>query len=399
MSRTALNALLVVIAGLLYLSLHFYSGMTSVNAGLGVEGPTYASMVTAHEVGAGTVSNRLWPAFLLATAVPYAVTGRIVISFAVVNVVALLVLVLASCLILDALSTRSPVKVCAVLTLSVLGWPTITAAYSPAQPYLFGVAFATLGVAACEVGGWLFVAAAQVVATLASPVGIAAPLYGLARSWRLKQRGARELLAFAPGLFAWLLVQVWARGGPSGLMDLLRFSRVRSDAVLWTEFSFMLFGVYFLVTALGGVTILLWSRPRWIRDVLRERPELWALLAPVLVFIVTGGLEAPPMISFLIPFWLIVVAAWARDRGSSLLVPAVLAGVLTLLTQHPWTRIDDTRYFVDWFPYSVHAARVSGLTVGDAALTGIWRARVLIAAAGLIACAVWWRRAASWLRQ
>jgi hypothetical protein len=252
-------------------------------------------MVTAHDVQGGTVSNRLWPAFPLATAVVYATTGRIASSFQVVDFVGLLLFVVASCLILDAQSAPSSIKVCAAMTLSLLGLPTATAAYSPAQPYLLGVSLATLGVAACEIGGWLFIAATQIAATLASPVGIIAPLYGICRSWRLNRRGAGELLAFAPGLVVWLLIQVWARGGPFGLQDLLRFSRVRSDAVLWTEFAFMLFGAYLLLTALGGLTILLWSRPRWIREILRERPELWALLVPVLVFVFTAGLEVPPM--------------------------------------------------------------------------------------------------------
>ena len=161
----------------------------------------------------------------------------------------------------------------------------------------------------------------------------------------------------------------------------------------------MLFGAYVLLTALGGLTILLWSRPRWIKEILRERPELWALLAPVLVFVFTAGLEVPPMISFLIPFWLIVIGMWARAQRSLLLVPSVLAAVLTVLTQHPWVRMDDVNYFVDWFPYSVHAARVGSVTVTDAVLSNIWRVRVLIAAGGLIAFAAWWRRPASWQRQ
>lgn len=396
MKRTVANVLLVVIAGLVYVALRFYSGTTSLNEGLGTEGPIYAAMVTTHDVQGGTVANRLWPAFPLATAVVYAMTGNLASSFLVVDFVGLLLLVVASCLILDAQSAPSSIKVCAVVTLSLLGLPTATTAYSPAQPYLLGIALATLGVAACEIGGWLFIAATQIAATLASPVGIIAPLYGICRSWRLTRRGARELLVFAPGLVVWLLIQIWARGGPFGLQDLLRFSRVRSDAILWSEFAFMLFGAYALLTALGGLTILLWSRPRWIREILRERPEVWALLAPVLVFVFTAGLEVPPMISFLIPFWLIVIGTWARAQRSSLLVPSILAALLTVVTQHPWVRMDDVSYFVDWFPYSVLAARISSVAVSDAVLSNIWRVRVLIAAGGLIAFAAWWRRPASW---
>jgi len=289
------------------------------------------------------------------------------------------------------------VKVCTALTLSLLGLPTATAAYSPAQPYLLGVALMTLAVAACEWGNWVLVALTHAAATLASPAGIAAPLYGLVRSWRLNRRAPMDLLAFAPALLVWLLIQIWARGGPAGLLDLLRFSRVHSDAVLWTEFSFMLFGAFFLLTTLGGLSILLWSNPRWIGDTLRARPELWALLLPVVLFILTAGLEVPPMTALLIPFWLIVIAIWAHDRPS-VLVPVVLAAIATVVTQHPWSRITDVRYFADWFPYSVYAARVQAISPGDVVLATVWRPRVLIAAVALIAFVALRRVYPSWLR-
>jgi len=402
-NRRLTNALLVTAVALLYLALGAYSGRTSVNGGLGPEGPIYAAMITAHDVGAGTVGNRVWPAFPLAAALAYAVTGSVESSFVIVGFVAVLVLAYAACRILDAAGAPPAIKICAVLTLGVLGLPTAITAFMPAQPYLLGVAMTTLAVAAIESpstpvagsgqwGGWLLMAATQVGATLASPVGIMAPLYGLAKNWQARERRGVLVAAMLPALLISLLVQVWARGGPAGLLDLLRFSRVRSDAVLWTEFAFILFGAYFLLTTLGGLTVLLWSRPRWIRDTLRDRPALWALLVPPLVFIGTAGLEVPPMIAFLIPFWLIVIAGSARLHTAPLLVPSVLAGVVTILTQHPWRKVTDVSYFADWFPYSVHAARVSAVTMSDAMLIDIWRVRMFIAVAGLVASVAWWRR-------
>jgi hypothetical protein len=402
-NRRLTNVLLVMAVALIYVGLGTYSGRTSVNGGLGPEGPIYAAMITAHDVQGGTVGNRVWPAFPLAAAVTYAVTGSVETSFVIVGLLAVLVLAYAACRILDAAGAPPAIKVCAVLTLGVLGLPTAITAFAPAQPYLLGVAMTTLAVAAIEspstrvarsgqAGGWLLMAATQVGATLASPVGIMAPLYGLARNWQAKQRRGVLVAAMLPGLLIWLLVQVWARGGPAGLLDLLRFSRVRSDAVLWTELAFILFGAYFLLTTLGGLTILLWSRPRSIQDTLRDRPALWALLVPPLVFIGTAGLEVPPTIAFLIPFWLIAIAGWARLQRAPLLVPSLLAGVMTILTQHPWRKVTDASYFADWFPYSVHAARVSAVTMSDAMLIDIWRVRIFIAAAGLVASIAWWRR-------
>jgi len=413
-NRRLTNVLLVMAVALLYLALGAYSGRTSVNGGLGPEGPIYAAMITAHDVQGGTVGNRVWPAFPLAAALAYAVTGSVETSFVIVGFVAVLLLAYAACRILDAAAAPPAIKICAVLTLGVLGLPTATAAFAPAQPYLLGVAMTTLAVAAIESTstrvarsgqapstrvarsgqgvGWFLIAATQVGATLASPVGIMAPLYGLAKNWQARERRVVLVAAMLPALLIWLLVQVWARGGPAGLLDLLRFSRVRSDVVLWTEFAFILFAAYFLLTALGGLTVLLWSRPRWIQDMLRDRPALWALLVPPLVFIGTAGLEVPPMIAFLIPFWLIVIAGWARLQTAPLLVPSLLAGVVTILTQHPWRKVTDVSYFADWFPYSVHAARVSAVTMSDAMLIDIWRVRIFIAVAGLVASVAWWRR-------
>jgi hypothetical protein len=395
MTRPAVNVLIVIIAGLVYLTLGFLSGRTAVNAGLGQEGPIYAAMVTDHDMRLASAINRLAPAFPLAAAIPYAATGKIVESLTLVNIVALVLLLLAACLILDAQSAPQMVKVCTVLTLTVLGLPTVTTAFNPGQPDLLGVALVALAVAACEARGGLLVAATQVGATLASPVGIIAPLYGIWRSWRLRRRTPPALMVFVPALLVWVLVQVWARGGPRGLLDLTRLSRVRADAVLWDEFAFILFGLYFLVTSLGGLTILLWSSPRSIASAVREKPELIALVLPVLPFIATAGLDVPSMIPFLLPFWLIVIGVWGRGQTAPLLVPVLLAALLTLLTQHPWVRMNEVNYFVDWFPYSVHAARVSvSANVSDADFNSTWRLRVLMAAGGLAVFEAWRRRSA-----
>ena len=168
----------------------------------------------------------------------------------------------------------------------------------------------------------------------------------------------------------------------------MRFSRVRADAAFWSESLFILFGLYFLVTSLGGFTILMASSPREVRRAVAMQPELLVLGLPVLLFIATAGLDVPRTIAFLLPFWVLLIGIWARDQRRSLLVPLVLATALTVLTQHPWVRLSDTNYFVDWFPYSVYAGRVN---VADARFDATWRLRLFIAAGGLAACVAWRR--------
>jgi hypothetical protein len=387
MSRTALNASLVIGACLVYLGFATMSGRTSINGGLGPDGPIYAAMAVDHNLQAASAVRKLEPAFPLATGVAYSVVGNVLLSFLIVNVIGFAVLVFAACWTLDLISAPVTFKITAVATLCVLGLPSLTSAFDPGQPYLLGVALLSLAVAASEWSSGVLTGILQIGATLASPAGIAAPLYGIWKHQRVR-RSPALVVVYLPALLAWVGVQYWARGGAAGLMDLTRLSRVRADAVFWTESAFILYGLYFLVTGLGGLTLFLWSHPRGITDAISTRPELLALVVPVVPFIATGGLEVPRIIPFLLPFWFFVVGAWSREHAARLTVPLALAIALTLLTQHPWTKLTDTRYFVDWFPYSVAAGRVA---VNDAGFDATWRVRIFIAAGGLAACIAWRR--------
>jgi len=408
------NTLLVLAACIVYVLLTLLGGRTSINGGLGPDGSVYSAMAVNHDLQAGSAPDKLAPAFPLAAAIAYAVTGNVVLSFVVVNVVAFGVLVWAACWILDLqaaavtsagslpigsvgsapvssagsrFSRTITVKLTTIMTLVLLGIPTRAAAFAPGQPHLLGIAALSLAAAGATWSSGILTSILQVASVMASPIGIAAPLYGLWRQWR-RESVARMLATFAPALVVWLLVQYWARGGASGLVDLMRLSRVRADAAFWSESLFILLGLYFLVTSLGGFTILLMSSPRAMRRAVAMQPEVLALGLPVLLFIATAGLDVPRTTAFLFPFWLVLIGIWARDETRSLLVPLVLATALTVVTQHPWVRLTDTNYFVDWFPYSVYARRVN---VADAGFDATWRLRMFIAAGGLAACAAWRR--------
>src|SRR5882672_6588081 len=101
MSRRAVNSLIVVGATVVYIALGSLSGRTSINGGLGQDGPIYAAMVANHDLRSASAINKLTPAFPLAAAVAYAATGNVIRSFELVDVIAFAVLVLAVCLILD----------------------------------------------------------------------------------------------------------------------------------------------------------------------------------------------------------------------------------------------------------------------------------------------------------
>jgi hypothetical protein len=386
----ATNAMLALSACAIYVLLVLVGGRISINDGLGPDGSVYGQMAVQRDLRAGSAGDKLMPAFPLAAAIAYSITGNVVLSFLVVNVVAFGTLVWATCSILDRQAAPVGVTVAATITLVLLGIPTRMTAFAPGQPQLLAIAAISIAIAAAERSAGLLTAILQAAAVLASPVGIIAPLYGLWRNWR-RERVASMLAVFVPAFILWILVQYWARGGPSGLLDLMRFSRVRADAAFWSESLFILFGLYFLLTSLGGLTMLLVSSPRWVRNAVSRQPEMLALVLPVLLFIATAGLDVPRTTAFLLPFWFVLLGVWARDHSGSFVVPLVLATVLTVLTQHPWVRLTDINYFVDWFPYSVYAGRVD---VAHAGFDGTWRVRMFIAAGGLMACAAWRRAVA-----
>jgi hypothetical protein len=381
------DAILVIAASVVYVVLALLGGRSSIDGGLGPGGTVYEAMAVNHDLQAGSAVDKLAPAFPLAAAVAYSVIGNVVVSFLLVNIIAFAMLVWATCWILDLQRAPVSLKVAVVITLVLLGIPTRTSAFAPGQPHLLGVAALTLAVGAAIWCSCARTSMLQVGAVVASPIGIAAPLYALWRNWH-HQPIARSAAVSAPALVVWLLVQYGARGGPSGLVDLMRFSRVRADVAFWSESLFVLFVLYCLVTSLGGFTILVASSPREIRRAVADRPEVLALLLPVLLFIATAGLDVPPTMGFLLPFWLVLIAGWARDSARSLIPPLVFATALTVLTHHPWARLNDTNYFVDWFPYSVYAGRVN---IADSQFDPTWRLRVFIVAGGLVACAAWRR--------
>jgi|SoiMethySBSTD1v2_1073268.scaffolds.fasta_scaffold00056_24 hypothetical protein len=358
--RTLPNAAIVVAALVVFAFLIRGQGRTEVNGGLGREGPAYVAMVVDHDVAKGGATTRQVPAFPLFALAPYLVTHDVRQSFALLNLAALALLVLAACVILDTARASAATKSVAAFAMVVQAMPSAMTAFDPIQPDLFGVALLTAALAGCEVGARARIRGVplgvlHLVAALASPLGIVAPLYGLVRSWRLHERGVWTLGIFVPAVLAWFRISLWARGIP-GLIELVTPSHMRSDLALWGDPAFVVFALYALATALGGLTLLLWLRPRAMIDAIGERPELLVLIAFAGPAVVTSGTEFPRALALFIPFWLFGLGAWSsRERaiGWSL----VIAAAVTVMTQRPGTTIDGTRYFVDWFPFVVHSGR------------------------------------------
>ncbi|HYS27256.1 MAG TPA: hypothetical protein VEP46_16715, partial [Vicinamibacterales bacterium] len=77
------------------------SAHTSVNDGLGPDGLAFGEMVRQFTLKGGDETSRLSPLFPALAWLPYQLTGNVVTAFAVVNRLALGVLVFAACRVLD----------------------------------------------------------------------------------------------------------------------------------------------------------------------------------------------------------------------------------------------------------------------------------------------------------
>jgi hypothetical protein len=354
-SRSAQNVAIVLGALVMFALLVRGHGRIEVNGGLGWDGPAYVAMVVDHDVTKGGAHTRQVPSFPLLAMLPYLATRDVQQSFELLNLAALGLLILAACLILDATRAPTAVKIVAAFALAVQAMPSAMAAFYPIQPDLVGLALLTAALAGCEVMRGVPLALLHVLAALASPFGIIAPLYGLARSWRRGERGLWTLGTFVPALLAWIRIGMWARGIP-GLIELITPSHMRVDLGLWADEAFIAFALYALVTSLGGLSLMLGLRPRAMVATISERPELVVLIACAIPAVAASGTDLPRAVTLLIPFWLFVLGTWS-SRERAITWPLVIGVVATVISQRPGTTIDGIRYFVDWFPYVVHSGR------------------------------------------
>jgi hypothetical protein len=132
-----------------------------------------------------------------------------------------------------------------------------------------------------------------------------------------------------------------------------------ANLALWGDAGFVAFFFYFLLTLIGGVTLLLALRPGWCARALLETPELATFAAVILAATAVGNADIWRYQAFLLPVITILYAGYVRDhRPGTVVLSAAL--LFTLATQQPFTPMDMNRYFRDWFP--VYLSRTNDAT-------------------------------------
>ena len=379
----ATNLLITAIGLILFAALNVRSGRVEANDGLGWDGRQYAHMVTAR-IADGTVATQTRPLLPFLTRLPYYAGLDIIPSFQVMNVVYAAALYFFLCLILDLYEVAAIYKAYFVVSVALCIATSKMFAFYPTLVDLG--ALAVLSASTYIVltrGGWAACAAA-LLAVSAREFGVALAFFAFHREVRQGQSFVRALLTYAPAVIALFVIRQWASTTNLGDRDrvLLTVGDFIANLALWRDPPFVVFFVYFLITILGGVTVLLLLKPVWCVRRMIETPELFTFAALIVGAAAVGNADIWRYLVFLLPVIAILFAAYARDfhPGPVILTAAL---VLTLVTQQPFTEMDMTRYFRDWFPGYVY--RTDDATP---VFWSTWWVRIAVTCGGAVALGV-----------
>jgi hypothetical protein len=331
----------------------------------------------------GTASTQTRPLLPLLTRIPFSAGLDIIPAFQFMNALYAIVLYFFLCLILDLYDVATAYKAYFVVTVALCIATSRMFAFYPVQIDL-GV-LAAMSAATYVLltrTGWA-ASAAAIIAVTTREFGAALAVFGFHREVRVGRGFLRPLLTYAPAVGVLLVIRRWAdatnlgdrdRGVPTTIELLAGLS-------VWRDPPFVVFFVYFLVTLLGGVTVLLVLRPVWCIRKFVDAPEL-ATFAALIVAAAAVGIDIWRYLVFMLPAIAILYASYIRDHRPG---PALLAAafILTLVTQQPFAQMDMTRYFRDWFPAYVY--RTDDAT---AAFWSAWWVRIAIAVAGAFALGI-----------
>lgn len=350
----------------------------------GERGADLAEMVRGFTLFGGHEAARLSPFFAAAAWVPYVLTDNVLFSFRIVNAWALFALVMAACVLLD----RARVGLAGKLTVATHAALAITfgqvAGLTPTDPALCAVALLMVAVAASEGAPVVVTMAAHVAAVATLPVGLVAPIYGIARRLRGGASVVTVAMVFGPALVGWLLVQWWARGGVAGVASDFSPATLVRPLDVWLEQPFLAFALYFLGTTAGGLSLLLLAQPRTWWNALRARLDVLVLAGALAVSVLLAAHDAPHALGFLLPVWVFLFGWWYAAAGSARMWWLAATLLLTVATQRPFVDVDVSALTAEWMPYEAYRRAIEG----RADLWERWIPRLLMASTAMWLLAV-----------
>jgi hypothetical protein len=376
------NLLIAAMGLVIFAGLNARSGRVEANEGLGWDGRQYAHMVTDRLVD-GTANTQARPLLPLLTRIPYGRGLGVIRAFEVMNFLYATVLYVFLCLTLDLYGTSTLYKAYFVGTVALSIATSKMFAFYPVQIDLGALAVLTSSTyLVLTRRGWVAGAAALVAATTRE-FNAALSILGLHRGLRQGDGVARAVLTYAPTVCALVLIRRWAAETNNGDADrpILSAGELLATLAYWRAPALAMFFLYFLLTLLGGITVLMVLRPASLVRSFKAAPELATFSILILAAAATRW-DVWRHLVFLLPVLTILFAGYVNQYRPG---PLLLSGafVLTLVTQQPFRQMDMTQYFRDWFPLVVYFAN-------DATpeFWSTWKLRLAITGAGVVALAI-----------
>jgi hypothetical protein len=378
----AANLIITAIGLALFTGVNLSSGRVDANDGLGWDGRQYAHMVTG-QLTDGTVATQTRPLLPLLTRLPYAAGLDVLSAFQVMNFLYAAALYLCLCLVFDLYGVDNRYKAYFVATVALC---IATSRMFAFYPTLLGLGSLTVLTASTYViltrNGWP-AGAAALAAVTTREFGVAVALFGFHREVRLGRGVLRPLLTYAPAIGALFLLRRWAsitnRGDDR---PLLSAGDLAANLALWRDPAFVMFFLYFAVTLLGGITVLLLLRPGSIVRQIAREPELATFAAPIVAVAAMGNADIWRYLIFILPVLAVLYARYVTEHSPA---PLLLTGalLLTIITQQPFLKMDMMQYFRDWFPAYIHRTDDA-----SEAFWLAWRLRIIVTVAAIAALGV-----------
>jgi len=359
-------------AMIIFGALHVQVGRIPVMNGLGWDGTEYALMLRGGWDRGGP-NTALRPMVIWLAQPVYRQIWNVVQAFDITNYIYVGLLAF----LLSRLMERygASILTCAVAIVCIsLSSPFQLAAYYPVTIDLGGHALMTLALWHIIAGPRWAAALVSVAAVLAREYAPAVVLFGVIRDLRTRQPIAKIVVTYLPAAIVYVLLRTAVTQSIGEGLSLRTFV---ASLDLWRDPMWAALYVYFSLTAIAGVSLVVAAQPqRWWR-VIREEPEWLGLALPIAVVTAVVGFDIWRYLVALTPLAVVLLARCSRQwqpRERLVFLSAVV--VMTLVTQMPFRGIDLQRFFGEWFPYYAWIDRLP-TEVSSARLWPGWGRRFL----------------------
>ncbi len=339
----------------LFLIVSSYTGRLVENGGRGWDGVAYLDMLRERLVAQAS-NERLRPLIVAFNRPLYWLSDRsmagAIDAFVSMNVVYMAWLSVAAVLLASAYGASIGAQLFAAVNLALCIATSKYFAYYPTLVDLGAYAVIMTAMHAAVRRAPVPAAILAVMAALSREFGLAVALFGMHRELRLSHRPLRAIAIYAPAVVASFGLRYVVSRYPG--FGLLKPSNFVDNLQLWTDQEYIAFFVYFCVTVFGGISMLVAARPAQCARFLHREPEWITFAAPILAMAGVGSFDLWRYLAYVLPLAVVLLAAcdreWTNRRRAWMFSIGTIA---TILTQHPFERIDSATYFTHWFPYYV----------------------------------------------